>query len=105
MTKRELLKIIEQNKDILTPENYEGIMKNADIFSDEEKEGIVGYLNMAKEMLAVNEKFMKAQNALYEKANRDMEKMDKEIQSDIKKASKSEEVETSKKADDLLSNL
>ena len=33
MTKEEILKIIDQNRDVLTPENYLGILKNVDIFT------------------------------------------------------------------------
>ena len=64
MTKEEILKIIDQNRDVLSPDNYLNILKNADIFTEDEKKRIAEYLGVAKEMLRVNEDFMKKRDAL-----------------------------------------
>ena len=109
MTKKEILKIIEQNKDILTPENYKGILKNIDVFTDEEKDAIVYYLKTAREMLAVNDKFMKAQNAMYKGTIDELKEIDanitKKAKKEIQNASQKEEDSSSAEADKLISNL
>ena len=109
MTKEEILRIIYQNKDILTPENYQGILKNVDIFTEEEKLKIVHYLAMANELMRVNQGYMKAQNALFKKSTEDFKQMDQKIIRDIKDHFKRQENQDksgdSGKADDLLSNL
>ena len=64
MTKEEILKIIEQNKDILTPENYQRILKNVDILTDEDKENIAMHLTMAHETIKVNNELMEKQNTV-----------------------------------------
>lgn len=109
MTKQEILKIIDQNRDVLTPENYQGILKNADIFTEDEKKRIVEYLRVAREMMRVNEDFMKKQNALLKKTDSDLKDMNDQM---IKRAMfrlKEDENEQSKKegsdADDMLSSL
>lgn len=66
MTKEEILRIIHQNKDILTPENYQGVLKNTSLFTDDEKLKIARFLWLAKEMMKVNQDFLKAQSALFE---------------------------------------
>ncbi|MBI5421743.1 hypothetical protein HZA44_01265 [Candidatus Peregrinibacteria bacterium] len=109
MTKEEILKIIDQNRDVLTPENYLGILKNVDIFNEDEKKRIVEYLRVAKEMLRVNQDFMKKQNALLRKADSDLKGMGDQIQRQAMFKRKEDEDEQSKKegseADDLLSSL
>ena len=109
MTKKQVLKIIEANKDILTPENYKGILKNIDTFTDEEKEAVVDYLHMAREMLDANDRFMEAQNKLYKDTGDELKRIDKEIEKDTKKAIKmasaDDEAKTSEEADRLISNL
>ena len=62
MTKEEILKIIDQNKDILTPDNYQRILKNVDILTDRDKEAIVANLMTAREMLEANEECLKKQH-------------------------------------------
>lgn len=109
MTKEEILKIIEQNKDVLTPENYQGILKNVDIFTEEEKLKIAHYLQMAHEMMKANEAYMKAQNTLFKKTGDELKGIDQQISKDMKnaykKAEESEQSKESDSADDLLSNL
>lgn len=109
MTKEEILKIIDQNRDVLTPENYLGILKNVDIFNEDEKKRIVEYLRVAKEMLRVNQDFMKKQNALLKKTDSDLKGMGDQIQRQALFKRKEDEEEQSKKegseADDLLSSL
>lgn len=109
MTKEEILKIIDQNRDVLTPENYLGILKNVDIFNEDEKKRIVEYLRVAKEMLRVNQDFMKKQNALLKKTDSDLKGMGDQIQRQAQFKRKEDEEAQSKKegseADDLLSSL
>jgi hypothetical protein len=64
MTREEVIKIIDQNRDILTPENYQGILKNVDIFSKEDKENIARYLEVANRLIEVNKEFVSRRNAL-----------------------------------------
>jgi hypothetical protein len=109
MTKEEILKIIDQNRDVLTPENYLGILKNADIFTEEEKKRIVEYLKVAKEMLRINEDFMKKKNALLHKASDDLNKTKGQWMEGYKRVQGENEYrqssEDSNEADNLLSGL
>lgn len=109
MTKEEILKIIDQNRDVLTPENYLGILKNVDIFTEDEKKRIVEYLRVAREMLRINEDFMKKRNALLNKADADLKGMGDQIQRQSMFKRREDEEEQSKKegseADDLLSSI
>ncbi|MBN1258282.1 hypothetical protein JXA05_00840 [Candidatus Peregrinibacteria bacterium] len=68
MTKEELLRIIAQNADILTPENYQRVIKNAAILTDEDKRKIANYLSMARELLEANNDFMKKAGTLNREA-------------------------------------
>ncbi|MBU1017978.1 hypothetical protein KKA33_03015 [Patescibacteria group bacterium] len=109
MTKEEIIKIIDQNKDVLTSENYERILKNVDVFTAEEKEKIAAYLSMAQEMIEVNHKMMKAQNDLYQRTGNKLKDIDEKMLKDTKevlqKAEASEETEASEEAEKLISNL
>ncbi len=109
MTKDDVLKIIQQNKDLLTPENYQGVIKRIDVFTEEEKQKIVDYLQMAQEMLKANQAYVKAQNALLEKTGDQLKEIDEKIVKDTKtaykKAEESEKTQESDEAENLLSNL
>ncbi len=109
MTKEQILKAIEQNKDVLTPENYQGILKNVDIFTDEEKQAIVEYLTMAHEMMDINKRFIEKQNSLYKKTTNTLQEIDGRVKKDIEeikeKAESEEKDQASKDVNDLLSNL
>ena len=105
MTREEVLKIVMQNKDILTPENYLRILKNVDILSDNDKENIVAFLQVSKEMLAVNKIYVQRRNALYQKAGEEFKRMNKDMKDAIRKTEEDEGSKDSDKADDLLANL
>ncbi len=109
MTKEEILKIIDQNRDVLTPENYLGILKNVDIFTEDEKKRIVEYLRVAKEMLRVNEDFMKKRSALLKKGldelhqiKNQMIEQDKQVRREREHNQNSED---SSEADRMLGSL
>lgn len=109
MTKKEILKIIEQNKDILTTENYKGVIKNIDIFTDAELKAIVDYLNTAKDMIKVNNDFMKAKSRLYQDTNDELDNIEKEFKAEVKKDRKETESKNAEndinEAENLISNL
>lgn len=105
MTREEVLKIVMQNRDILTPENYLRILKNVDILSDKDKENIVAFLQVSKEMLEVNKIYVQRRNALYQKAGEEFKQMGQDMKDVFKKAEEDEENRESDKADDLLANL
>ncbi len=94
-----------QNRDILTPENYLRILKNVDILSDKDKENIVAFLQVSKEMLEVNKIYVQRRNALYQKAGEEFKQMGQDMKDVFKKAEEDEENRDSDKADDLLANL
>jgi hypothetical protein len=109
MTKEEILKIISQNRDVLTPENYQRILKNADVFTDDEKKAIADYLRVAHELVEANHRFMAKQNALFQKSADRLKSIDGQMSQDIKKMIKDAEHkeggESSSAADRLLSDL
>jgi len=109
MTKDELIKIIEQNKDILTPENYQRALKNADVFTEEEKTQIAAHLTVAGQAVKTNREIVKKQNALYQETGDKLKAIDESIVKETKKAyhdvEAAEEAEASEKAEQLISNL
>jgi VIT1/CCC1 family predicted Fe2+/Mn2+ transporter len=109
MTKEEILKIIDQNRDVLTPENYLGILKNVDIFTEDEKKRIVEYLRVAKEMLRVNEDFMKKRSALLKKGLDELNKVKNQMIEQDKQVRREKEhnqnSEDSSEADRMLGSL
>jgi len=109
MTKEEILKIIDQNRDVLTPENYLGILKNVDIFTEEEKQAIVSYLKTAHEMIQVNHRFVAKQNALYQKTADRLEVIDRQMSEGVKRNLKDAEKldldQSSSEAQGLISGL
>lgn len=109
MTKDEVIKAIKQNADVLTPENYQAILKNVDVLSDADKERIVAYLAMAQEMHKVNHEFMEEQNKLNQKTGDTLKVLDEKMKHDfkesMKKAEAEEKTEDSDEAEKLLSNL
>lgn len=109
MTREEVINIIKQNQDVLTPENYQNILENVDILSDSDKERIVAYLAMAQEMHKVNHEFMEEQNRLNQKTGDKLkvidEKMKHDFKESLKKAEAEEKKEESDEAENLLSNL
>ena len=105
MTKEEILKIIDQNRDVLTPENYLGILKNVDIFNEDEKRRIVEYLKVAKDMLRVNEDFMKKRNALLKKATSDLGDMKTKWMGEEKEMRKENERQQSSEDSNAADNL
>ena len=102
MTKEEILKIIDQNRDVLTPENYLGILKNVDIFTEDEKKRIVEYLRVAKEMLRVNEDFMKKGLDELHQIKNQMIEQDKQVRREREHNQNSED---SSEADRMLGSL
>ncbi len=109
MTKEELIKIIEANKDVLTPQNYQRVLKNADIFTDEEKAQIVAHLTVANQAIQTNREIVEKQNELYQETGDKLKVIDEKIVKETKeafhKADVAEGVESSKEADQLISNL
>jgi hypothetical protein len=109
MTKEEILKIIDQNRDVLTPENYQGILKNADIFTEEEKKRIVEYLTSAQSMIRANEDFLKRRNALLKKSVQDLKEAKDLLIEKLKQAreeeGKRQERDDKSQADGLLNDL
>ena len=109
MTKEEILKIIDQNRDVLTPENYQRILKNADIFTEDEKKAIADYLRVAHELIEVNHRFMAKQSALFQKSADRLKSIDGQMSQDIKNllkdAERKEGDESSSAADRLISDL
>jgi len=105
MTKEEIIKIIDQNRDVLTPENYLGILKYADIFTEEEKQAISSYLKTAHELIQANHRFLAKRNALYQKAADRMGEIGKQMKKGLKDAEKLDQGQSSSDAQDLLSGL
>ena len=109
MTKEEILKIIDQNKDILTPDNYQRILKNVDILTDQNKEAIVVNLMTARKMMDANEEYLKKQNVLHKATEEKFIGIHKKIVQESKealhKAEAFEETRSSEEADQLISNL
>ena len=109
MTKEQILKIIEQNKDVLTPENYQGILKNVDIFTDEERQKIANYLRMAQELMKTNSAYLKSRNILFKSVGDRYKTIEKNIQEKEKEARRdaesTEQDQSSGEAEDLISNL
>jgi len=109
MTKEEILKIIAQNRDVLTPDNYQRILKNVDIFTEDERKAIADYLRVAHEMVEVNHRFMGKQNALFQKTADRLKSIDETMSQDVKRnlkeAERNEKGESSSEADRLLSDI
>ena len=109
MTKEEILKIIDQNRDVLTPENYQGILKNADVFTEQEKQAIASYLKTAHELIQVNHRFVAKQNALYQKSAdrlKDIDgKMSEGVKRNLKEAERRDQDQSSSEAQGLISGL
>jgi len=109
MTKEEILRIIDQNRDVLTPENYQGILKNVDIFTEDEKLAIASYLKTAHEMIQVNHRFMAKRNALYQKTADRLGTIDRQMSEGVKKnlrdAEKFDHDQSSSEAQGLISGL
>lgn len=109
MTKEEILKIIEQNKDILTPENLHGILKDIDLFTELEWQGIANYLKMTHELIQVNHKFLRKENEVYEdmasKLDAVNDKMKKGVRKIAQAREKSEEDGNKAQLDQIISNL
>lgn len=109
MTKEDILQIIDQNRDILTPENYERLLKNADILTDDEKEKIANYLKTARELLAIQEEFLKTQNSNLKSFKNEAAGIQREFKEEMVKAGheaeKQEKQAESDEADQLITNL
>ncbi|QQR83168.1 hypothetical protein IPJ72_05175 [Candidatus Peregrinibacteria bacterium] len=109
MTKAEVLKTIDQNRDLLTAENYQRIIKQIDLFTEDEKQRIVDYLNTAQRMLAVNHEFMQKQNALLKQTGDSLNTISYHLQEEkkqvLKQAENTKKNQDDSAADSLLSNL
>lgn len=109
MTKQEILKIIAQNRDILTPENYKGVLKYIDVFTEDELKRIADYLSVARELMEANKRFLVKQKALYQKTEDRLteidENMRREYKEGIKKAEQEENHQSATDADDMLNKL
>jgi hypothetical protein len=68
MTKEEIIKIIDQNRDLLTPENVQGYIQNIDLFSEREWEEIATYLDGVHKLIGINNRYLNSQSRLYSKA-------------------------------------
>jgi len=109
MTKEEILKTIEQNKDLLTPENLQGIVKDIDLFTELEWQGIASYLEMTHELVQVSHKYIKRENEVYGNMANKLEvvngKMKKGIREVAKAREKGEEEGDKAQIDQMISNL
>ena len=109
MTKQEVLKIIEQNKDILTPENLQGILKDIDLFTEAEWEGIASYLQMTHELMKVSQKHLKKENEIYRQMEEGMKTanmtLKKEMRTETQAIEKKESENDKFQSDQLISNL
>ena len=109
MTKEEIIEIIKQNADILTPENYQSALKNADILTEDDKQRIVGHLTMARQALDVHERLLKTETGLYKEAGDELkivkEKLLKGEKTALKMAESGQSAQESQEADNLISNF
>jgi hypothetical protein len=95
MTKEEILHLIDQNRDLLTPENYQGILKYAEVFTEDEKKRIAAYLEAAQWMMRAHSDFIKKRNALLGEA---VEKLKEEKGHMVKEVQKARAEEESRQA-------
>ncbi len=109
MTKDEIIDIIKQNADILTPETYQRALKDVDILTENDKQRIVGYLTMARQALDVHERLIKTETQLYKEAGDELKVIRQEWLSAekavLKKAESGQSAEESQEADKLISNF
>ena len=109
MTKEEIIQIIKDNADILTPENYQSALKNADILTEADKQRIVGYLTMARQALDLQERFLKTEAGLYKEAGNELkivkEKLLRDEKTALKIAESGQSAQEAQEADNLISNF